>query len=128
METPEQQMLQTLISKVEDMRGRMQQELDNLRALVGSVLQRVPEPACTTSLAELRPPPDETAEQEAQRVAKDILDRGRWNYEDVDGGFSTELWLGRVRHECNRALLRSNGFHVHQTGENNYERGIYVRW
>lgn len=121
-------MLQTLASKINDMDARMQQELDGLHSQITSLLERVPDPACTTSLAELEPPPDEAAEQEAQRIAKDIFDKERWKYEDCGCGFNRQVWVGRVRHECNKALLRSNGFDVYMPPENNYERGVLIRW
>lgn len=125
---PEQQMLQTLVDKIEDMHGRMQQELDGLHAQIKVLLERVPDPACTISLAELVPPPDETAEEEARRIAKDIFEKECWNYDCDCGPYNREVWIRRMRHECNKALLRSNGFDVYMPEENNRERGVYLRW
>lgn len=121
-------MLQTLLDKIEDMHGRMEKELHALHSLMGCLLERVPDPARTTSLAELRPPPDETAEEEAQRIAKGILHRERWNCDLGPSPYNRNVWMECVRHECNKALLRSNGFDVYVPEEFNSERGCYLRW
>ena len=61
-------------------------------------------------------------------MVKNIFDKERWNYDYDCGAYNREVWMGRVRHECNKALLRSNGFDVYMPVENDSERGIYVRW
>lgn len=126
--TPEQQMLLTLASKVDDVHKRMQQELDDLHSEVKSLLERVPDPGCTSSLAEMGPPPDETAEEEAHRIARKISGKIFWYHEDRTGGFNRQAWVGRMRHECNKALLRSNGFHVREAGDDIHEEGVYLEW
>lgn len=139
--TSEQLLLLTLAATIDDVDTRMQQRCAALRADVCQLVKRIPEPTAMQGnpLALLTPPADETAEEEAQRLTREIKNTDNVHHKTpADGTF--RLWRDYwgeydrdistdVRHAETKATLEKMGFHV--TGWNCEWRpfcGTYVQW
>lgn len=100
--TPEQLLLITLAKKVDDMDERLSSCIAQLGA-------RLPAPGPSPCpLSEFRPPCDETAQEEAERLVADLGDKKR---NELLSNTSRRR-VTRVAHKVNRDHLRRNGFDV----------------
>lgn len=105
--TPEQLLLLTLARKLDDMDERLGARIDALAAHV------LPGDADPPRLAETRPPPFETAEEEGARIARALQDpEGRATSSEklYSFGKTRYMCIGALRHQSNRDILQANGF------------------
>lgn len=120
--TPGQLLLLTLASTIDDMDASMQQQCAALKADACKLGERIPEPSSRkgNALMLLTPPADETAEEEAQRLVREIMDKsntGRKEPQDDNlmpdywGKYNRDIWT-EVKHAPNAAMLQKTGFHV----------------
>lgn len=118
--TPEQLMLLTLARKIDDMDERFGDRFAKLSDRVAELGKRLSIPTAKPAIADYKPPREETAEEEAERVVK-ALDEYPLTGLHSDG---RRMRMISMAHKVNRDHLRRNGFRVNH---NNWSQTL-IEW
>lgn len=122
--TPGQLLLLALAASIDGLDACMQQQCGDLKADVWKLEKRIPQSADMQGnpLVLLRPPADETVEEEAQRLVRDIKDKGNIHHKTQEeqsfrqwreywGEYNRDM-SSEVRHAETKATLEKIGFNV----------------